>query len=159
MISGLCSQRKEQTLCSALTVRARTTHTAAEPSVPLRNYCLLWMPPFPTQYRPSVGQSGTYLTVTDLSSRLGSQRAALRKAGLWRRQWGFCCIYLPWEKYAIKTLRFKGAAWERLCLNSSKHAVIVVFHTFCLLLISCCACLKDPFLSDFQSYFCLHRQR
>lgn len=103
MVSGLCSQRKEQTLCSALTVRARTTHTDTEPCVPLRNYCLLWMRPFPTQHCPSVGQSGTYLTVTDLSSRLGSQRAAVRKAGLWRRQWGFFCIYLPWEKNAIKT--------------------------------------------------------
>ena len=75
--------------------------------------------------------------MTDLSSRQGSQQAVVRKAGLWRRQRGFSCIHLPWEKKIHqKTFMVKTSNLGIfMCLNSSKQAVTEVFRTFCLLLL------------------------
>lgn len=112
--------------------------------------------PLLTQHCPSVGQSGTRFTVTDLSSRMGSQQAAVRKAGLWRRQRGFSCIHLPWEKNTPKDFTVKsGNSGMFVCLNSSKHAVIEVFHSFCSLLISCFMCLTGPFHQKSNFLLCL----
>lgn len=89
--------------------------SSSEAPVTLRNRCLEWIPPpppFSTQHRPSVGQSGTRFTVTDLSSR----QAVVRKAGLWRRQRGFSCAHLPWEKHSRRSLRLKAATWECSCV-------------------------------------------
>lgn len=92
--------RKEQTLSSSLTIRAADhPQSSGEASVPLRNHFFFYSgcphSPHSPRHCPSVGWSGTHLTVTDLSSRAGSQQAVVRKAGLWRHQRGFSCTHLP----------------------------------------------------------------
>lgn len=83
-------------------------------------------PPFSTQHRPSVGQSGTRFTVTDLSSR----QAVVRKAGLWRRQRGFSCAHLPWEKHSRRSLRLKAATWECSCVWTHPNGLQLKFSTY-----------------------------
>ena len=123
--------------------------SSSEAPVTLRNHCLQWMrsavlethraPPLlasprlrhpyvasRSQHCPSVGQSGTRFTVTDLSSR----QAVVRKAGLWRRQRGFSCAHLPWEKHSRRSLRLKAATWECSCVWTHPNGLQLEFSTY-----------------------------
>lgn len=122
-IQARSRKKKEQTFSSPLTIRAAVRLLSHWGTVV---YIGLPPPPFSTQHRPSVGQSGTRFTVTDLSSR----QAVVRKAGLWRRQRGFSCAHLPWEKHSRRSLRLKAATWECSCVWTHPNGLQLKFSTY-----------------------------
>ncbi len=143
--------KKEQTLRSSPTIRAVDhPQSSGEAPVPPRSCCLPRMPP-PFNSTPPLCGLKWYLLHRDRPVIQTGEPAGCGEEG-WTvaTPAGPQLDSPPMGKILQRTSRLKAATLE--CLNSFKLAVIEVFHTFCLLLISCRTRLKGPFLNQNSNF-------